>query len=500
MARVVVVGGGMAGLAVAVRLRAAKHDVVVLERSDTVGGKAARTAQDGFAWDLGPTLVTLPAVYRDLFATTGPALEECLELVPVDPVCRYTFADGTRLDMPNASRARIGAALDDTLGAGSGEQWLDLLTRGGEIWQATRDSFLTAPLRGLRAVPSLARGRGALRTVAPHRSLRALGEQHLREPHLRTLLDRYATYSGSDPRRAPAALAAVPFVEQAFGAWAVVGGVHRLAVETARRATLLGAEVRTNAEVEEVLVEGGRVRGVRLSDAEELPADVVVSAVDAHVLYPRPADGTGGRTRPRRGAPAAAVVVRLPAAARAAWTHTGSRAAQRAVRARLRRRVRRALRHRDAPRPPATGGRPHAVPAPRGEAPDDDHEAVSVLVNAPPHLPDSPGRGIDWDAEGLALAYADRVLAVLAERGTDVRERVVTRTWQTPADLARRAGDVGGSIYGTATHGGLGPLRRPANAGPVDGLFLVGGSTHPGGGLPMVGLSAEIVAGLVGSA
>ena len=500
MARVVVVGGGMAGLATAVRLRASKHDVVVLERSGTVGGKAARTELDGFAWDLGPTLVTLPAVYRDLFATTGPALEECLELVPVDPVCRYTFADGTRLDMPNASRARIGTALDDALGAGSGEQWLDLLARGGDIWQATRDSFLTVPLQGLRAVPSLARGRGALRTVAPHRSLRALGEQHLREPHLRTLLDRYATYSGSDPRRAPAALAAVPFVEQAFGAWAVTGGVHRLAVETARRATLLGAELRMSAEVQEVLVEGGRVRGVRLADGEEVRADVVVSAVDAHVLY---RDLLPGRKAGR----ALAALRRQRPSSSGFLLLLG-----------LRGRTAGLERHNVLFGPDydaefdalfGTGthqGRPRPVADPTlylhrgGDAPDDDHEAVSVLVNAPPHLPDSPERGIDWDAEGLALAYADRVLAVLAERGTDVRDRVVTRSWQTPADLARRAGDVGGSIYGTATHGGLGPLRRPANAGPVDGLFLVGGSTHPGGGLPMVGLSAEIVAGLVGPA
>jgi phytoene desaturase len=505
MARVVVVGGGMAGLATAVRLRAAKHDVVVLERSGSVGGKNSRLELDGFAWDLGPTLLTLPAVHRDLFATTGPALEDCLDLSPVDPVCRYTFADGTRLDMPNASRGRIGAALDDALGAGTGEQWLALLSRGGAIWQATRDTFLTVPLRGLRAVPALARDRSALRTVSPHLSLRQVGAQYLRHPHLRTLLDRYATYSGSDPREAPAALASVPYVEQAFGAWTVAGGLQRLATATADRARLLGAEVRTGVEVAEVVVEGSAVRGVRLADGSTVPADVVVSAVDAHVLYRDLLPG-------RRTARELATIRKQPPSSSGFLLMLG-----------LRGRTPGLDKHNvlfgpdydaefDAlfgtgthagrPRPPAdpTLYLHRQDPVDGADEVDADRESVSVLVNAPPHLPDQPTRGIDWDAAGLASAYADRVLTLLAERGIDLRDRVVTRTWQTPADLARRAGDVGGSIYGTATHGGFGPLRRPSNVGPVRGLYLVGGSSHPGGGLPMVGLSAEVVAGLVGPA
>ncbi len=399
MARVVVVGGGVAGLATAVRLRAARHDVVVLERSDEIGGKAGRREGDGYGWDLGPTLVTLPAVYRDLFATTGPPLEECLDLVPVDPVCRYTFADGTTFDMPNASRARIGSALDEALGPGAGEQWLALLARGGLIWQGTRDSFLGAPLRGLRAVPSLARGPGALRAVAPHRSLRGLGEQYLREPHLRTLLDRYATYSGSDPRRAPAALAAVPYVEQAFGAWAVVGGVHRLAAETARRAALLGAEVRTGAEVAEVLVEGGAVQGVRLADGSTVPADVVVSALDAHVLY---RDLLPGRQAARE----LAALRRLPPSSSGFLLLLGLRGTTPGL-----------DRHNVLFGPDydaefdalfGTGthqGRPRPVADPtlylhRGGSAPDGHEALTVLVNAPPHRPDRPDLGIDWDADG----------------------------------------------------------------------------------------------------
>ena len=231
----------------------------------------------------------------------------------------------------------------------------------------------------------------------------------------------------------------------------------------------------------------------------------MVSAVDAHVLYRDLMPGRRSRPRARRACagsrrPARATCC-CSACAGGPRASTGTTCCSAADYDAEFDALFGTGTHRDRPAPVADPTLYlHRDPAGSTGEGDDAREAVSVLVNAPPHLPDRPTRGIDWDAPGLADDYADRVLALLAARGVDVRDRVLTRTWQTPADLARRTGDVGGSIYGTATHGGLGPLRRPANATAVGGLFLVGGSTHPGGGLPMVGLSAEVVAGLVGPA
>ena len=154
----------------------------------------------------------------------------------------------------------------------------------------------------------------------------------------------------------------------------------------------------------------------------------------------------------------------------------------------------------------STGGAPHPVAdptvyvsAPDDTAlrPDEDSESWFVLVNAPRH---EPGRGVDWDEPGLADRYADTVLGVLARRGMDVRGRLRWCEVRTPADLERDTGSVGGSIYGTSSNGARAAFLRPGNASPVPGLFLVGGSAHPGGGLPLVLLSAEIVASLVGPA
>ncbi len=128
--------------------------------------------------------------------------------------------------------------------------------------------------------------------------------------------------------------------------------------------------------------------------------------------------------------------------------------------------------------------------------PDDDHESWFVLVNAPR---DGSGPGaVDWRSPGRAEAYADHVLAVLATRGVELRDRILWRVVRTPADLADETAAPGGAIYGTSSNGARSAFLRPANASPVQGLYLVGGSAHPGGGLPLVGMSAEIVANLIG--
>ncbi len=504
MGGIVVVGAGMGGLAVSARLAAQGHRVTLLEQAPEVGGKLGRFERDGFAFDTGPSLLTLPAVYRDLFLKTGTRLEDHVELVPVDPAFRYRFADGTRLDLPNASRAGVTAALDDALGAGAGAQWAAFMDRAATIWDATRETFLESPLEGRRTLLREARRVRDLRAIAPWSSLRRLGATYLDDPRLRTLLDRYATYTGSDPRRAPAALATVPYVEQAFGAWYVQGGLRRLGDALLERVLRLGVDVRTGADVTQVLVDGDRATGVVLADGARLPADLVVANADARHLYGDLVDGpqaTRARRALGRTEPSLSGFVMMLA---------------------LRGRTPGGQPHHSVLFPEryddefdsvfGTGphrGRPRAVPdpavyvnAPDDPAlrPDDEHESWFVLVNAPRHTPGDPTAGIDWDATGLADAYADRLIEIMAHRGTDVRDRVLWREVRTPADLERGTRSVGGSIYGTSSNGARSAFLRPANRSPVAGLFLVGGSSHPGGGLPLVGLSAAIVAQQIGPA
>jgi phytoene dehydrogenase-like protein len=289
----------------------------------------------------------------------------------------------------------------------------------------------------------------------------------------------------------------IPYIEQTFGAWHVRGGLRRLALAVHDRAVERGAVVRTGCDVAEVLVDSGRVDGVRLVTGERVAADIVIANADARHVYDGLLSGPAAasmRDRLRRVTPSLSGFVLLLA---------------------LRGRTRGLAHHTvlfpadyDAEFDAVFGADAVPVPDPTvyvsapddpAMRPDDDHESWFVLVNAPRH--GSTGKGVvDWTAPGLADSYADRVLEVMAARGLDVRDRLLWREVRTPADLESAARAPGGAIYGSSSHGARAAFLRPANRGAVPGLFLVGGSAHPGGGLPLVGLSAAIVANLVGPA
>jgi phytoene desaturase len=491
VSRIVVVGAGVGGLAAAVRLAHAGHQVTVCEAQDTVGGKLGCYERDGFRFDTGPSLLTMPQLLRDVFEDTGGWPAE-LALERLDPIARYRFADGTTFDAA-ADLDEFCHRLDDALGPGNGDDWRRFTAHAARVWAATRAPFLESPLDGRRTLARLALSHPHdVAAIAPGRSLRALGRRHLRDPRLRMFLDRYATYTGSDPRRAPAALAVVPFVEQQQGGWYVTGGLRRIADALRDRAVACGATLRLGVEVTRIETAGGGVSGVLLAGGGQLPADIVVANVDASTVYGSLVAAPSARRRLARATPSLSGFVLLLA---------------------VRGRTDDLAHHTvlfpadyDAEFDAVFGRAARPVPDPTlyVSAPDDPgvrpegHEAWFVLVNAPRHGT-GPG-AVDWTAPGLAASYADHVLDRLAARGLPVRERVLWSQTISPADLEQRSGAVGGAIYGTSSNGAAAAFLRPANRSPVRGLFLVGGSSHPGGGLPLVTLSARIVADLVGPA
>ncbi|WP_067659359.1 phytoene desaturase family protein [Nocardia harenae] len=494
MSRVLVVGAGVGGLAAALRLRALGHEVTVLEQAAEVGGKLGVLELDGFRFDTGPSLLTLPHVLAETFTAAGTALHDVLELRRLPIAARYRFPDGTELDMPG-TLAEIPAALDAALGPGRGAQWSALLRRAEQIWDVTREPFLESPM-GLRTMIGGIATPRQVRTVAPWQTLRGLGNRYLDDPRLRLLLDRYATYTGSDPRRAPAALASVPWSEQAFGSWYVAGGLGRIATALRDRLLELGGVLETEAEVVRLVTDGGRVAGAVLADGTRRAADLVVANADAGQVYGkllRTGAARRAAARLRRATPSLSGFALLLAlddppplphhCVLFAEDYDDEFDSVFGRRGPLRP-VRRPTVYISAPDDPAI------VPGP-------GTGAWFVLANAPRHAPE---HDMDWETPGLADRYADRLLDLMAERGVDVRERIRHRAIVHPAELERRTATPGGCIYGSSSNGPRAAFLRPANTAPVPGLYLVGGSAHPGGGLPLVLLSARIVAGLVGPA
>jgi phytoene desaturase len=477
--KIVVIGAGVGGLTAALRLATAGHQVVVHEQAATAGGKLGRYARDGFAFDTGPSLFTLPQVYADLHLD--------LDLVPLDPVVRHVFADGTVLDSssdPDVFAQRIAQAL----GASAAEDWRRFWRRAGRIWDASWRSVLRRTIDSPLSLAGLAWRIDDLAAIAPGRSLRGLGRRYLRDPRLRMLLDRYATYTGADPRRSPAALAAVPYAELAFGGWYLRGGLGTLADALLSRLCALGVEVATSSPVTGITVDGGRACGVTLSNGTAVPADVVIANADAVSVY-RDLLPTPSRLDTLADRSLAGFVLLLGVrgstpqlAHHTVFFPADYDAEFDAVFGSPGRRVR-----------PAPDPTVFVTRALDSTVHPDGCEAWFVLVNAPRH--GTAWSAVDWRRPGLAAAYGAHILDVLAARGLDVRDRLEFCEVRTPADLEAATAAPGGAIYGTA-----GGLMRPANRGPVDGLFLVGGSTHPGGGLPMVTLSAQIVADRIGPA
>ncbi|MFF9910931.1 phytoene desaturase family protein [Streptomyces sp. NPDC013457] len=467
MARIVVIGAGLGAMATAARLAVAGHRVTVYERGGTYGGAVRRFERDGFGFDTGPGLLHLPAVYRDLFVKTGKEpLEDCVELRQVDPASRHVFADGTRVDLPNASRAGTVSALDEALGAGAGERWGDFLVRAREAWDRTRRPLLeepqTADVSPLAREPYPALKAGLLRR--PTTLLAQVGARELRDPRLVALLDSYAWAYGFDPAAAPAAAAVLPYMEQTFGTWYVDGGIRALADAVYQRCLQRRVEFVFDTGVAEVTERGGRAAGVVLAGGEAVEADHVVAGAPVPALYrehvvgwerqdewPRYQDGGTGRMT---------VCLALRGAREADAVH-------------------RTVVHATADHPTTTVLRP-GDPSLR---PDDDHESVTLTATVnlyPEH---------DWAeiAEGMVRAAEPAV--------PGLRERLLWQEVRTPDDTLRETGAA--EVPGPALAGGRGAFLPAANRSPLPGLYFAGGWSHPGGGLAHAGMSGALVAGLI---
>lgn len=497
MAKISVIGAGVGGMSAAARLAKQGHEVTIYENSDRSGGKCRTEWFGDYGFDTGPSLLTLPAVYRDLFIKTGKRLEHILELEPVDPAFVYNFSDGKKVVFPNLSNPNTYLEIEKSFGAKASNGWQEVINRAEKMWQVSREPFVESELKSIWQLLIRKNLISQIKQIAPLTSLRRLSEKMDLDPHLRMIVDRYATYTGSDPRSAPAVLLTIAFVESTFGAWHIKGGIGQLSIALEQRCKDLGVKFEFNSLVSKILTKANRITGLELANGKQIDTEIVVANSDAEYVYnqllnEKVSSAAGERRRLKAATKSLAGFSLLLGLDNAKGNSVS-------------------MQHHNVYFPSDydaefdqifTQKIPVSDPtiyicAPKDKSlvRSDSKEAWFVLVNAPRH---EPKNGWDW-SKG-ADQYAQKIIKKLDALGLDVSRRLDFMKYRTPADLESYAMAPGGSIYGTSSNSTTSAFLRARNRSKVTGLFCVGGSAHPGGGLPLVGISAEIVANAIGKA
>ncbi len=279
--RVIVIGAGLGGLATALRLAVRGHSVTVLERGARPGGKMNTWKQDGFSFDTGPSLITMPEVFAELFSVAGEDIHEHLRLQRLDPVASYHFPDGSSFEygqsLPHwqAQMQRLFPADIDGFHR--------LMALGGRLYELSRRTFF-ADAPGEAPDPQMASALKYMPLLHGWGNYDATVRRFIRDERLISFFGRYATYVGSSPYSAPATLLAIPYLEYAHAAWYIEGGLYRLVESLCGLLQKHGVTLRCNAEVAAVNHSGGRTSGVRLSSGESLDAGIVIFNGDATML------------------------------------------------------------------------------------------------------------------------------------------------------------------------------------------------------------------------
>ncbi len=488
--RVVIIGAGMGGLAAALRLAHAGHRVTVVEKNARPGGKVNVLERDGFRFDTGPTILTMPGEIKRLFSDLGRAPEAYIELLPFEPIYRAHFRDGTLFNL----HADEQQTLEEIrrISPRDAVAYQSFMRRTERIWRAIDGALFDRLFLSWRDIFQPTVFRAGLQVDAL-RTMYQRVDSTFHDPRIKQLFMFQAIYVGASPRQTPATYTVIPYLEQRHGVWFPRGGLYSLVEAAMRVAEEQGVEVRCHAPVATIRVEQGRARGVELESGEWLPADVVISNADlVHTygeLVPSEARRRYSDKALQRFDPSSSAFILYLAV-------------ERSYRELVHHNIyfggdydREMLDIFERQRMPDDGSwyicaptRTDPALAPPG------CEALYVLTLAPALSPASP----DWERDKEMLAQ--RLLDKMEQEAglTDIRQHLRWMELFTPQDFASVYNGNRGSIFGlSAIFRQTAFFRPPNRSEDVRGLYLVGGSTQPGGGVPIVMIGGRLVADLI---
>jgi phytoene desaturase len=478
---VTVIGAGVGGLAAAIRMAARGYSVTVYEKNAVPGGKIGEIRQEGFRFDTGPSLFTLPFLVDELLALGQSKDSISFSYKKLDTVCLYFFEDGTRIEA-RSNPAQFADELALRTGE-SRESVLNYLRDTEKLYEASADIFIFNPLR--RIVSSawhLSREKlKSLLVFNPFRSMHLENRRRFKSPHVIQLFDRYATYNGSSPYRAPATLSVISHLEHNLGAFYPDKGLFSIVEALYAKALSLGVTFRFNARVTGFAYSKGKITEIKILD-KIFPADRVISDMDVNAFY--------RFVVPEISAPWSVRLARYSSSAYIFYWGMNRRFSRLDVHNILfsnnyKEEFRHLFKLKKGFDDPTVylfiSSKLSHEDAPEG------CENWFVMINVP--ALDTPGRGLD--TEGVRLMVARKIQRVL---GIDPLPHIQLERVTTPESLQDMTSSFKGAIYGNNSNSVFSAFMRHSNrSARFKNLFFTGGSVHPGGGIPLCLASAAIV-------
>ncbi|WP_183576269.1 1-hydroxycarotenoid 3,4-desaturase CrtD [Mucilaginibacter sp. X5P1] len=481
--KTLIIGTGIAGIATAIRLKVKGYEVEIFEANSYPGGKLSEFEKDGFRFDAGPSLLTMPKYIDDLFKLAGKEPSDYFNYQKLDVVCNYFYEDGSHIKA-YADEGKFVAEVSKI--TSEPEAAIKKHAENSRrIYNITNHVFLERSLHQLKtylnwgAIKSIFR----LPQIDAMRTMHKANTSFFKDERVVQFFDRYATYNGSNPYSAPATLNVIPHIEQHFGAYFPEGGMYSIVTSLVELAESLGVKFHYNSPVDEVILNRQKVKGIKVKGGL-YEADIIVSNMDVLFTYHKllkdhPKLHPQKILQQERSSSALIFYWGINKQFPQLGLHNIFFSADYKVE------FDHIWQQKDIYYDPTVylniSSKYQPTDAPVG------CENWFVMINGPANT------GQDWD-QLIADARKNIIAKLSKNLGEDISQFIISESVLDPRGIERRTSSYQGSIYGTSSNSQFAAFLRHANkSSKIDGLYFCGGSVHPGGGIPLCLLSAKIV-------